>query len=67
VNGLDRTWVSTGAGKISGSALDSRANARRFLSSRQEDVIGGVNSVLKINAKCVRTGAGLSASGSINP
>jgi hypothetical protein len=39
------TWVSTSPGKISGSALDSRASARRFLSSRQEDVIGDVASV----------------------
>ena len=48
VNGLARTWVSTGPGKISGSALDSRASARRFLSSRQEVVIGGVTSIGKV-------------------
>src|SRR4029077_558158 len=34
-------WVSTGAGKMSGSAFSRRASARRFASSRVSDIFMG--------------------------
>src|SRR5262245_34586646 len=38
VNGRASAWVSTGAGKIAGSALFRRASAIRFLSARHCDI-----------------------------